>query len=338
MVVPVTTKLARFGDDIDDYFKTALADFYVSSAHRWLLYAITFILVGLSTFLSLDVRAISDPLLKAPLTFKGMYAWHTAINFTFWMAAVDQLAARLFKPWAGYDRRTVGRVWILFMIVFVIGFVFQRTLVYRLVSLYAPGLLWYYQAVPSERPGILSMFLFMLPVWMFIAYAVIAIAVNKQAQAQELLRVRIDTILEERRRPAPLPRPWAPQGNPSRRLDDEAAIQLPAELGTAPIRLSQVGHVTVEDHYLRIYFQTDGDLKNVLIRMPLKELCAQLPASRFIQIHRSHIVNLKQIAGIKRAGRNMRVVTKHGDFMLPVSRYRFSQILPAIESYLHPDI
>jgi hypothetical protein len=213
----------------------------------------------------------------------------------------------------------------------------QRTLVFRLVSLYAPGLVWYFQMVPSQRPGVLSMFLFMLPVWLLIAYVIIAIALNKQAQAQELLRVRIDTILEERRRPAPARRPPTPQDNEPKTLDDEAVIQLPAESGTAPIRLRQVGHVTVEDHYLRIYYQTDGDLKNVLIRMPLKELCAQLPAAQFIRIHRSHIVNLKQVAEIKRAGRNMRVITKHGNFVLPVSRYRISLILPVIENYLHSD-
>jgi hypothetical protein len=337
MVVSVTTKLARLRDEIGDYFKTALADFYVSSAHRWLVYAIAFILVGLCTFLSLDARAIGNPLLKSPLTFKGMYAWHTAINFAFWLATVDQLAAWLFKPWASYNRRTVGKAWILFMAAFMIGYLFQRTLVFRLVSLYAPGLVWYYEVVPSERPGILSMFLFMLPVWLTIAYAIIAIALKKQAQVQELLRVRIDTILEERRRPAPFRRPSRPQDNKSKKLDDEAAIQLPAELAIAPIHLSQVGHVTVEDHYLRVYYHSDGELKNVLIRMPLKELGVQLQAAQFIRIHRSHIVNLEQVAGIKRAGRNMRVITKYGNFMLPVSRYRISQILPVIENYLHPD-
>ena len=337
MVVAVTTKLAQFRDEIGDYFKTTLGDFYISSAHRWLVYAITFILVGLCTFLSLYARAIGNPLLKSPLTFKGMYAWHTAINFTFWLAAVDQSAAWLFKPWASYDRRTVGKVWILFTATFPIGFLFQRTLVFRLVSLYAPGLVWYFQMVPSERPGVLPMFLFILAVWLLIAYVIIAIALNKQAQAQELLRIRIDTILEERRRPAPSLQSTTPQDNTSKTLDDETVIQLPVEPGTDPIRLSQVAHVTVEDHYLRVYYQTDGDLKNVLIRMPLKELCAQLPAAQFIRIHRSHIVNLKQVAGIKRAGRNMRLVTKHGNFVLPVSRYRFSQILPVLENYLHPD-
>jgi hypothetical protein len=336
MGVITAARLARFRDEIGDYLRTPLADFYVSSAHRWLLYAIAFLLVGMCTFLSLDLLAISDPLAKLPLTFKGMYAWHTALNFTFWLVIIDFLAAWLFKPWAQYDRRTIGKVWILFMATFLIGFWAQRTLVFRLVSLYAPGLVWYYEWAPSQRPSALSMFLFMLPFWLVIAYGIIAISLNKQTQAQELLRVRIDTILEILRLPPPNYQPLLLQDNAQKMQGGEISIQLPTELGKAPIQLHQVEHVAVEDHYLRIFYQMDGELKNDLIRMPLKDLEAQLPADQFIRIHRSHIVNLNEIARIKRVGRNMQVITKHGNFVLPVSRHRISQILPLIENYLYP--
>ena len=87
---------------------------------------------------------------------------------------------------------------------------------------------------------------------------------------------------------------------------------------------------------LRIYFQNDGSLQNTLVRMPLKELATRLPEEQFVRIHRSHLVNLEQISGVKRVGRAVRLSMKHGDFELPVSRYRLPQLLPVLERFLKP--
>lgn len=226
-------------------------------------------------------------------------------------------------------------MWVLFCATFLVGFLSQRTLVYRLVALYKPELLWIHEMSPQMRPEVLSMFLFMLPFWAIVGYCLTRVMLSKQAQAQELFRVRIDTILEERQ--------WQAQSRP--RPTDKAGkihrvdglIPLPPDAGVAPVHIHQVGHVTVEDHYIRICYESDQGLKNILIRMPLKTLSALLPKHHFVQIHRSYVVNLEQVAGLKRAGRNVRVATKHGDFELPVSRHRLPKILPEIEKYLHPN-
>lgn len=336
MTASLHSFLNRLVENLCGYFNTELGEFYISSAHRWLVYAVAFIMTGLCTFISLGIYEQSDSLITVNLTFKGMYAWHTAINFAICLALVDHFAAWLAGPWGAFGRRTVGKAWIILVVTFLAGFIIQRLLVYELVALYAPALLWTYEMDPSMRPGVLAMFLFVLPFWGVLGYGLVAIMLSKQAQAQELFRVRIDTILEERQRKVS-----ASSRNVGTRDDPitpngHGFIPLPASAGIAPIQISQIGHVTVEDHYLRIFYQKEGDVQNALIRMSLKDFSAVLPTSQFIQIHRSHIINLEQIAGIKRAGRNVRVRTKHGDFELPVSRYRYPQVLPEMEKYLHP--
>ena len=336
MAVSFEAFYSRLNENLGEYLNAGLGDFYVSSAHRWLVYAVTFIITGLFTFISLGVYEHSDPLLRIPLTFKGMYAWHTAINFALCLAIVDHLTAWCFRSWGTYERRSVGKTWVVLSVTYLVGFISQRVLVYKLVALYAPAILWTYEMDPTMRPGVLPSFIFMLPFWVVVGYVVIRIMISKQAQAQELFRVRIDTILEERQRQLSLERSGHGAMEEGGSPEDEGYLPLPPGEGVPPIRMNQIGHVTSEDHYLRVHYRSDDGIKNILIRMALKELVELLPARQFIQIHRSHIINLEQVAGIKRSGRNVRVGTKYGDFELPVSRYRFPQILPELEKYLHP--
>ena len=60
----------------------------------------------------------------------------------------------------------------------------------------------------------------------------------------------------------------------------------------------------------------------MLIRTPLKELVGQLDPARFWQIHRSVIVNQREVAGTVRIDDANLVVTLHGrPEKLPVSRH-----------------
>ena len=335
MAVSIKSYRNRLTENLGEYLNAGLGDFYVSSAHRWLVYTVTFLMTGLFTFISLYVYDHSEPIINIQLTFKGMYAWHTAINFTVCLAMVDHLAAWFFSSWGAYEHRSVGKTWMILIATYLVGYASQRILVYGLVALYSPSLLWTYEMDPSMRPGLVPMFLFMLPFWCIIGHVVIRIMIRKQTQAQELFRVRIDTILEERQRQLSLEHSRQGAVKEGCCPEDNGYLPLPPGEGLSPIRMSQIGHVTSEDHYLRVYYRSDDGLKNILIRMALKELVELLPAHQFIRIHRSHIINLEQVAGIKRSGRNVRVGTKYGDFELPVSRYRFPRILPELEKYLH---
>jgi DNA-binding LytR/AlgR family response regulator len=57
------------------------------------------------------------------------------------------------------------------------------------------------------------------------------------------------------------------------------------------------------------------------IRTPLRELAETLEASGFWQIHRSHLVNVKRIASVRRDGDGAMWVQLRGmDARLPVSQ------------------
>ena len=330
-------RFIQLAEELKDYFNAPIGDFYTSSAHRWLVYTIAFIMAGLLTFIALEIYELSDPLVKIELTFAGMYAWHTAINFALSLAVSDLLVVWFIRPWGAYEERTVSKFWIIFLAACLLSYTSQRTLVYKLVALYEPALLWVHEMDPLMRPGVFPMFGFMLPFWVLMGTIATRIMLRKQSQAQELFRVRIDAILEDRQWQAEAESRIPAKDEPGHLEETENLIPLPADAGVPGLPIQKVGHVTAEDHYLRIYYQSKEGLKDILIRMTMNALSSRLPDHQFAQIHRSHIVNLEQVAGLKRSGRNMRVATKHGDFELPVSRYRLPDILPKLEKYLHPN-
>jgi DNA-binding LytR/AlgR family response regulator len=331
-----TMVMDNLKEDISAYFNFSLADFYSIPGHRLMVYAIIFILAGMSVFAGLAVYDYNNDLITIPLKFMGINAWHTAANFSFWTIAVDLFCAYISRPWGAYHLRTTGKVWIILFSGYLVGFLTERAFAYKLIGLYEPGLIYLWEVAPSQRAGTFAMFIFTLPFWLAIAAVVIAIITRKQAQTQEFLRVRIDTILEERMRLVTL----CPESAARTAAENTAAggdfLPLPADSGIGPIRISDISHVTAEDHYLRIYYQCEKKLQNTLIRMSLKALSARLPQDRFVRIHRSHLVNLENVSALKRYGQAARLSTKLGDFKLPVSRYRMPQILPVLEKFLIP--
>jgi DNA-binding LytR/AlgR family response regulator len=85
------------------------------------------------------------------------------------------------------------------------------------------------------------------------------------------------------------------------------------------------------------YFHSDTKYTRVvtaaqesLIRKPLRELCSELDPDIFWQIHRSIIVNVTQVAGVRRDFRGrLQLQLKHRSDMLPVSQpfaHRFRQM------------
>jgi DNA-binding LytR/AlgR family response regulator len=61
--------------------------------------------------------------------------------------------------------------------------------------------------------------------------------------------------------------------------------------------------------------------REAVIRMPLKDLSAQLDASQFVQVHRAVVVNLRSIDRVTRgANETADIHLKDRDDVLPVSR------------------
>ena len=71
------------------------------------------------------------------------------------------------------------------------------------------------------------------------------------------------------------------------------------------------------------------------MKSTLKYLLNQLPDDRFFQVHRSHLVNLDFITGIKRIHRTYQIILSDRQNTLPLSRHRISEVFPKIETFLN---
>lgn len=89
------------------------------------------------------------------------------------------------------------------------------------------------------------------------------------------------------------------------------------------VRIADVVYFESDARYTRVVYRAEGEADaEVLIRTPLKELLPQLDPARFWQVHRSVIVNQRQIASALRVDEGVMVLTLRGrPEQLPVSRH-----------------
>jgi len=113
--------------------------------------------------------------------------------------------------------------------------------------------------------------------------------------------------------------PLGGAGGPPRRT----ARQLPVERGGATIFLpvEEIVAVHANAHYTYVF---DGK-SQLFCQLSIGEVQSRLDASQFLRVHRSHIVNLDRIAGLKRAGdQGIVELAAQGSHTVPVSRNRFN--------------
>ena len=160
-------------------------------------------------------------------------------------------------------------------------------------------------------------FLQLLPIWILVTYLFVQPYLTESLRS-ELTKLRdVNALLEEGSRRV------SGAANPIRFQSGKMDFVLDA---------SSIRNVIVDDHYCYVHYRhRDGYAKRDLA-MPLRDISALLP-SDFVQVHRSHIVNLRQIRSIRRKNRSIRLVLA-GDFEVPVSRHRLDQILPLLRRQL----
>jgi len=113
--------------------------------------------------------------------------------------------------------------------------------------------------------------------------------------------------------------PLGGAGGPPRR----AARQLPVEKGGATIFLpvEEIVAIHANAHYTYVF---DGK-SQLFCPLSIGDVQSRLDASQFLRVHRSHIVNLDRIAGLKRAGdQGVVELAVQGSHTVPVSRNRFN--------------
>jgi DNA-binding LytR/AlgR family response regulator len=88
------------------------------------------------------------------------------------------------------------------------------------------------------------------------------------------------------------------------------------------IAVDDIDFLRSDEKYTRIAWCDEGRPVEALIRTPLKELVAQLDATRFAQVHRAVVVNLRAIGHVVRGeNETAQIHLKTRGDVLPVSRH-----------------
>jgi NO-binding membrane sensor protein with MHYT domain len=113
-----------------------------------------------------------------------------------------------------------------------------------------------------------------------------------------------------------------------------AIAHLPVERDGAThfIPVDDIVAVHANAHYTYVF---DGTAK-FFCALPISDVEARLDGARFVRVHRSHIVNIDRVVGLKRAGDNGMIELAGSDrYMVPVSRSRFGGLRSRLEFRTH---
>jgi DNA-binding LytR/AlgR family response regulator len=123
--------------------------------------------------------------------------------------------------------------------------------------------------------------------------------------------------------------PLGGMGGPPRRF----ARHLPIERdgGTQFLPVDDVVAVHANSHYTFVFNGTD----KLFCPLAIGEVESRLDNSRFVRIHRSHIVNIERVIGYKRSGDNEMVeMDAAQDYAVPVSRSRIGWLKTRVAAVL----
>jgi DNA-binding LytR/AlgR family response regulator len=110
--------------------------------------------------------------------------------------------------------------------------------------------------------------------------------------------------------------------------DVHEAGQISHFLRLTPVWIA-LTHVSVDDHYCYVHYRDGDQWRKAAIGMPLTELMEKLPGA-FVQVHRSHAVNVHAVSRVQRQGRALWIRLADDDVRLPLSRNRAAQVLPRL--------
>lgn len=301
--------------------------FYAQWTHRYLLYFAACMLIGVWTYAALEVYGWLTWRVTS-ISFRGNHILHTMVNFGLCFYVVDEWLARLTGRWGRFNNRTLGKQALIWGMSFAIAFYFQRTVVFEWMQYYSLDIYHYYEKYPKMRPVALNHFLFCLPFFLSTIILLWTIAFIRQRG-----------LLKERKALVPAPSAVNPKETLSTGKIDEKLPPLYIQSGSDQIILEQttISHVTVEDHYCRIHTVEEDEVKSYFIKSSLADILDKLLDSHFIQVHRSHVVNVNAIRKLDKKNRSSRVCLK-SDVVLPVSRHRLTEVIGRIQDAMEQGI
>ena len=312
---------------IRSYFAENLGDFYSRAVNRLTLYPVifTFFLAECSTFWLIY---LGKSFFLNYMSFVMIYSLYKAAVYSLCIFAADTIAHYLVPHWGTFKNRRVGKQWFIWTMGLLVGFIIQRTTVSSLIVQYTPEVIHYFITHPEVRMSHFELLLYLTPYWCLVMFVTMRIARSKQRiqdQARSLM------ILPGNQKNASTESLMAGEPEKSKNRLPQGNLNWENESGGASIPLAGITHITVEDHYCRINYSISNDLKNTMIRLPLKEMLLKLPQDHFIKIHRSHVVNITHVLRLKKKGRDNKVVIRNTGVELPVSRSRFKDISPFLQ-------
>lgn len=302
-----------------DYWRKSLTGFYQGLPQRLVLYLMVGGAFGVLTYGTVLVYygpawLISD---LGPLTLNVLWS---VLLFAGAFALVDLGAGHLAGVRWAYARRTVGRQWLVMFAGFILAYSIYRATSRHLSELYGPWLLGYGRTSPGQPLEFLPEFVLLFLFWIPTAYLCMRYALWSQGATPKVKG--ITPYAEE---------PQGDQGKaPSQAKDALLTIQNQDQDLAIPI--SRITHVTVEDHYCRLFQNQGGEIKSVFLRMPLQGLEEKLPAGQFARIHRSYLVNLRHVRGWRMVQGQRHLVMDNGIEDLPISRHRYGKLKHLLKS------
>ncbi len=237
-------------------------------------------------------------------------------------------------------KRKIGQQWPLTFVNFLAGYG-----VFIMVSgMLVPQVYPEYAKV-NEEIGTWGLFLKILPLWFFIAFVVFQMEIKKNLAGSLEQARQINRLLEQRNREfatATLGRSTSTSSQQASRSfstseSEPQSFRIQGSNGADSLAPGAISHISVEEHYSRIFVKTDQALEEIEVRISLKEALRQLPASTFIQIHRSHVINLAHVSHLEQSARSYRIFMGDQVDALPMSRHRVPKVLPILQEFLNKE-
>lgn len=201
-----------------------------------------------------------------------------------------------------------------------------------------PDIFYFYTQHPSPQPQRISIFykLILIP-W------IVAQIIYTQQEFKKRTDKELETIKQINQKLQSQPGPDrndsvipAVSGNEHSGEDSGETVffELSSSHGKVPIAIEDIGCISAADHYCELTIKNNDDSYKELTRLTIKEAITQLPGDIFIQVHRSHIVNLNHVDKIIKKGQTYRILMKHSKDEIPASRHRAQDFLPKFKKML----
>jgi hypothetical protein len=295
-----------------------IGGYYRHFSQRLLIYLSFAAFLIISTFLAMWIAGNSYFLVQY-LAFICTMALYLACVFTCSHILIDMVANQLKHLDMAYESRSVGMQWIVLYTGLTLGFCIHHVTFPKLLILC--GLSSSIQLPISP---------WIVPLWCASIYSnflTVQMSQKSQNQMQTEIHSQKKVLL-----------PLGGHKSNQRTQINSTPVNQTRQATTifringrqVKILLSRISHASIEDHYSRVFYQDGQRLQNILVRQSLKQLMNQLGKKKFIQIHRSYLVNKEHIIEYKRKGRNHWLQLELRNNALPVSRRRQGEVKEAL--------